>query len=281
MAGSGASKLSQSMGKFDIKGADKGRLTATKSARTGRTMAGRKSNINRANKAFGQLKVAKGNSALGASASSAEGARSASAAAFDGQNADASNVAGGPGVGTASVPQNPGGGGGGGGAPDMTAPATTAGIGNQTAQTAAMIAAIAAMLEAAVKMKAQGEKLIIIGAILCALSFIPFCGFLMVIGLILIGAGIAMMEQAKLMEAMANSMSAALAANTTDQNQHRINQYCIGQASNGVPPANCNPPSSVTNQDTFRSTENEGLRRHQRMIKENGYVEGNGEPTPP
>ncbi|MDP3542195.1 MAG: hypothetical protein Q8T11_06945, partial [Elusimicrobiota bacterium] len=246
-AGSNAApKFNEGLSKTTIKGAAKGRLTASKNARTGRRVAGGSGKQVRGNRAFGQLKVAKGMSALGAGTSAAEGARSSAATAFDGSTPGGSNIEGGPGVGTGAVdtPSGPG------GAPDVTAPNVDIpeGVGMDP-NSLAMIAAIAEMAKQAGDMKKKAAMLMIVGIALMAAgaASLPWGAILIAIGGMLVGMSVMMSQMAEMMKGMADSMSQGLAARTGDTKQDEINKYCIDKAYNeGTDPKNCNPPDTVT-----------------------------------
>jgi uncharacterized membrane protein YuzA (DUF378 family) len=278
-----APKFNENMAKTNIKGGDKGRLSAARKTTTGRTVAGGKAKGMKANKAFGQLKVAKGMSTQGASIGGAEGARTAATSAFDGQTGGSGNVVGGPtgGAGTSPVatPSGPG------GAPDMTAPNVETPTGAfADPNTAAMLGAIAAMAKKAGEMKKQAEKLMMMGIALIILGAIlwgPIGAIVAAIGAMLVGMSIMMSSMADMMKGMADSMSEGLAARTTDTKQNEINKYCIQKAySEGSDPKNCNPPDSVTENQKINKNDAEAVQEHKDMVKETGRVEGlNGSPT--
>ncbi|MDD5302788.1 MAG: hypothetical protein PHS14_06720 [Elusimicrobia bacterium] len=288
---SGAPKFDASMSKSAIKAGEKGRLSASRNARTGRTVTGGKGKSMKANKAFGQLKIAKGMSALGAGASGAEGARSTASNAFDGTQG-AGNVVGGPAAPTGAVdsPSTPN------GAPDMTAPTVadpTAGL--LDAVNAQALSAIAAMAKAAGEMKKKaaqmrmyGYALIVVGIALIAAGCTIWTAWCIPLGIMIAGVGYMLVDmagtmdkQADMMKAQAESMSQALAARTSDTKQNQINQYCIDQAyQNGTDPKNCNPPDTVTENTQVLRNDDAAVQRHRSMVNETGRVEGvNGKPT--
>jgi hypothetical protein len=284
-----APKFNDAMAKANIKGGEKGRMSATRTTKTGRTVAGGKAKSMKANKAFGQLKVAKGMSALGAGTSGTEGARSTAANAFDGQTAGSGNVVGGPGeaTGPVSTPS------GVGGAPDVTAPNVDIPTGALAdPNTASALAGIAAMAQKAGEMKKKAEMMMIMGiALIIAggimMATLPLIG--QIIGAILIGLGgmligmsMMMSQMADMMKGMAESMSQGLAQRTSDVKQNEINKYCIDKAYNGTNPKDCNPPDSVTENKQTIANDNAAVQEHKVMVNETGRVEGpNGEPASP
>jgi hypothetical protein len=292
---SGAPKLNEGLSKVNIQGGQKGRLSASTSKATGRVVKGGKGQQIKSNKAFGQLKIAKGNSALGAGTSAAEGARAAAANAFDGGPA-AGNVVGGPTAPTGNVDTPSGV----GGAPDVTAPtvddpcAGTSGANcvPTDQNTAGMLAGIAAMAKQAGEMKKKAAELMIVGlalvvagiALMC--SGWPWCiaigAIVLAIGAMIIGMSIMMGQMADMMKGMADSMSQGLAASTGDVKQDQINKYCIDKAyREGTDPKNCNPPDSVT--DNVQTTKDDAaaVKEHKDMVKETSQVDLNGSPTAP
>jgi hypothetical protein len=276
---SAAPKFDAGLAKANIKGGEKGRLSASRNARTGRRVAGGRGQQVKANRAFGQLKVAKGMSALGAGTSGAEGARSSAAAAFDGSPTGGGNVVGGPEAQTGPVdtPSSPG------GAPDVTAPNVDipAGVAVDP-NTAAMIAAIAAMAKKAGEMKKKAAQLMMMGIALIAAGAAmmgspftaPIGAMLIGIGGMLIGMSIMMSQMAAMMKDMADSMSQGLAARTSDVKQDEINKYCIDKAYNeGTDPKNCNPPDSVTENSTVIENNNQAVSEHKKKEKEDAKTE--------
>lgn len=296
---SAAPKFNEALAKTNIKGGEKGRLSAVRRTATGRTVAGGKARGMKANKAFGQLKLAKGMSIQGASDGVAEGARSTSAGAFDGQTGGSGNVVGGPDGGPGSVPTPelpavpgaipampsvPG-------APDLTVPnvAIPPGIAVDP-NTFAMLGAIAAMAKKAGEMKKKAARMMMMGIALiiagAAMMGIPFIGpiigtILIALGAMLIGVSIMMSQMASMMKGMADSMSQGLAQRTADIKQDMINKYCIEKAYNeGTDPKNCNPPDSVTENQQVNKNDSDAVEAHQNMVRETGRVEGpNGNPT--
>lgn len=287
-----APKFNDSLAKTVIKGGDKGRLTASRVSKTGRSVAGSKSKGFKSNKAFGQLKVAKGMSVMGAGASGAEGSRSSAASAFDGAP-NAGNVEGSPtsptGTGPVATPSGTG-----GGAPDMTAPNvdTPNGVAVDP-NTAGMLAAISEMAKKAGEMKKQGEQMIMMGMALIVVGIVIMCmsfpgaqaigAAIIGIGGMLVGMGFMMVQMSEMMKSMADSMSQGLASRTTDVKQDQINKYCIDKAyREGSDPKNCNPPDSVTDNVQTTENDNKAVKEHKDMVKETSRVEGlNGQPTPP
>ena len=273
-AGSNAApKFNEGLAKTNIKGAQKGRLSATRNARTGRRVAGGRGQQVKANRAFGQLKVAKGMSALGAGASGAEGARSTAASAFDGSPTGGGNVEGGPEAQTGPVdtPSGPG------GAPDVTAPDVDVptGVGVDP-NSFAMINAIAEMAKKAGEMKKKAKQLMIMGIALIAAGAccLPWGAILIAIGGMLVGMSIMMSNMAEMMKGMADSMSQGLAARTGDVKQDEINQYCIDRAYNeGTDPKNCNPPDSVTENSTITDNNNQAVEEHKEKEKKDTETE--------
>ena len=293
---SGAPKLNDGLAKMNIKGAQKGTLSSgARKAQTGRMVSGSKSKGAKSNKAFGQLRVAKGMSMLGAGTSGAEGARATAANAFDGSN-DSGNIEGsaGPQTGAVDSPSSPN------GAPDMTAPnvATPDGVfaGPDIAQA---LAGISDLAKAAGEMKKNGMMLIAMGVVLVALGIYIMnaagwaFGIGLVIGAIIVGIGLMlgvmgkmMMDQSEQMKAMAEQMGDALAARTGDVKQNEINKYCIDRAYEGTDPANCNPPDSVTENSRINEQDKAALNTHGENAKEKDTIkeidptEGlNGKPT--
>lgn len=286
---SAAPKFNDSLAKTTIKGGEKGRLSASRSARTGRTVKGGKAKSMKANKAFGQLKVAKGMSALGAGTSATEGAAATAANAFDGGQG-AGNVVGAPSPsGTVDSPSTPN------GAPDMTGPsvATPDGVAvdPDTSQALEGIAALAKaageMKKKAAQMRMMGYALIAVGIALIAAGATIWTAWLIPIGIVIAGVGYMLVDmaatmdkQADMMKSMAESASQALSARTSDVKQDEINKYCIDRAYEGTDPKNCNPPDSVTENRQTVENDNSAVERHKDMVKETGRVEGvNGKPT--
>ncbi|MBI2385003.1 MAG: hypothetical protein HYV14_03205 [Elusimicrobia bacterium] len=288
---SAAPKFNDALSKANIKGGEKGRLSASRSSRTGRTVKGGKAKSMKANKAFGQLKVAKGMSALGAGTSATEGAAATAANAFDGGQG-AGNVVGSPTAPTGAVdsPSTPN------GAPDMTAPSVDTPTGTlMDPDNAQALSGIAALAKAAGEMKKKAEQmmmmglaLIAAGAAIMAMASGPWAPIVIAIGLMIIGIGVMlvsmsnmMKKQAEMMKNMAESASQMLAARTSDVKQNEINQYCIDKAyADGTNPKDCNPPDSVTENRQTIENDNSAVERHKDMVKETGRVEGvNGKPT--
>ncbi|PIR15236.1 MAG: hypothetical protein COV48_15480, partial [Elusimicrobia bacterium CG11_big_fil_rev_8_21_14_0_20_64_6] len=163
---SSAPKLNADLGKVNIPGAQKGRLSANRRAATARVSRGGRARKMKANKAFGQLKVAKGMSALGAGNSAAEGAHSTASNAFDG-GAGNGNVDGAPSMAEGEVdsPSSPN------GAPDMTAPNVETPDASYLDQAnAAALAGIAKMAKAAGEMKKKAAQMRVMGYILIAVG---------------------------------------------------------------------------------------------------------------
>jgi len=286
---SAAPKFNESLAKTSIKGGEKGRLSASRSARTGRTVSGGKAKSMKANKAFGQLKVAKGMSALGAGASATEGAAATAANAFDGGQG-AGNVVGAPSpTGAVDSPSTPN------GAPDMTGPSvdvpTGTAVDPNTAQALDGIAALAKaageMKKKAAQMRMMGYALIAVGIALIAAGCTIWTAWCIPLGIMIAGVGYMLVDmaatmdkQADMMKNMAEMASQALAARTTDVKQNEINQYCIDRAYEGTDPKNCNPPDTVTENQQVIQNDNSAVERHQSMVEETGRVEGvNGGPT--
>ncbi len=270
-----APKFNEGMAKSSL--ASKGKLGAMKSAKTGKVVRGAQAQRQRSSKAFGQLKIAKGMSMLGAGNNSAEGARSTAGNAFDGAIGNG-NVEGGPGApgGAVTSPSSNG-----GGAPDVSAPNVDVPTGNfMDGNQAAMVAMIAEMAKAAGEMRKKAETLMWIGIGLvaagCCLLWWPATPIgiaLIAIGAALIAASVMMKEMAAMMESMASGMSESLAARTGDENQNRINQYCIDKAYNeGVDPKDCNPPDDVTHASQFNSVQQNGNTLHTEHNTTNGNI---------
>jgi hypothetical protein len=285
-SGNNAPKFNEALAKASIKGGEKGRLSAMRNAKTGRRVAGGKGQQMKANRAFGQLKIAKGMSAMGAGASGAEGARSTASSAFDGAPS-AGNVEGSPTAPTGAVgtPSSPG------GAPDMTGsvPDIPTGVAVDP-NTAAALAAIAEMAKKAGEMKKKAKQLMIIGialiiagaAMLGAWPIGTIIGAILIgIGGMLIGMSMMMSNMADMMKGMADSMSEGLAARTTDTKQDQINKYCIDKAyKDGTDPKNCNPPDTVTENRQTEEADRRSVQEHKNMVRETTRVEGmNGQPT--
>ncbi len=285
-AGGSGPKLNEALSKMNIKGGEKGQLSASRKAANARVSRGGKGRSVKANKAFGQLKVAKGLSVMGAGTSATEGASAAATSAFDGQTGNADNVIGSPtGTGPTTTPSSPG------GAPDVTAPSVTAPGGVAVdPDTASRLAAIAAMAKKAGEMKKKaamlmlmGLALIAAGIALMATGFAAAAGAALIgIGGMLVGMSIMMSQMAAQMKAMADQMSEGLAARTTDTRQDQINKYCIDKAYNeGTDPKNCNPPEPVTTNQQTTAADDKAVQEHKDMVKETGQVEvSNGQPTP-
>lgn len=270
-----SNKLGDAMGKFNIKGGEKGRMSATRAAsRTGKVAAGTSTRGMKANKAFGQLKVARGASMIGAGASGAEAAKNAAANAFDGGNLGGSTVGGTPPgaapTGNVDTPSTPG------GAPDLTGgpSAPTGNIQDVGAATAAALAAIGQLISAAMKMKMMGTMLVAVGLALVLAGCTIWTHWLIPIGLAIAAMGYMMIQQSDKLMAQAAEMSKALAERTTDQRQNAINNYCIEKAKGGTPPANCNPPDDLTGKDNFKKATEHGKTNNERILREDGRVEG-------
>lgn len=291
---SAAPKLNESIGKINIPSGQKGRLSSARRAANARVSTGGRGRAAKSNKAFGQLKVAKGMSALGAGTSSAEGARSTAAGAFDGQTAGTGNVEGTAGSGSftngdVDTPSTPG------GAPDVTVPDVDVPDGVAAdPNTTATLAGIGSMAKKAGEMKKkaaqlmmQGLALIVAGAALIAMASGPWAPIVIAIGAMLIGLGgmligmsMMMSNMAEMMKGMADTMSQSLAARTNDVKQDQINQYCIDKAYNeGTDPANCNPPDSVTENTQVLHNDSEAVQEHKDMVNENGQVQVDGDPA--
>lgn len=285
---SSAPKFNEALAKTNIKGAEKGRLSASRSARTGRRVAGGRGQQVKASRAFGQLKVAKGMSALGAGTSGAEGARSTAASAFDGSPTGGGNVVGGPAAQTGPVdtPSGPG------GAPDVTAPNVDVPEGVAVDQPSFdAINAIAELAKKAGEMKKKAAMLMIAGIALIAVGIGLLSPPTTAIGAILIGIGgmlvgmsIMMSNMAAMMKDMADSMSQGLAARTGDIKQDEINKYCVDKAYNeGTDPKNCNPPDSVTENSTITENNNAAVSEHkdkeEKDTKTETVEEVTGKPT--
>lgn len=195
---------------LSIPKANNGKLGAMKkSGRSARASKMTKNNA-RTQRAFGQLKVARGLSVAGAGATTADAASANAANAFD-QSASNGGELEAPGAGAFDgAPSNPGG----GGAPDMTSVpdvgTPNAVLGDPTMDQG--FKNIEKMAAAAGKMKMMGMLLIAIGVVLIAMAGVPVVGpILAVIGAILVGLGIMLMQQAAQMAAMAKQLGSMMA----------------------------------------------------------------------
>lgn len=196
---------------LSIPKAQNGKLGAMKS--NARTARASKLSLNRAKtqRAFGQLKVARGLSAAGAGATTADAARAGAADAFDqrASNGGVLSTPGGPDVDGKPVS------GLGGGAPDLTSvpdvPDVQGVRGDPRMDQG--FKAVQDLAAAAAKMKMMGMGLIALGVVLIAIgSAMPVGGWILIaVGVLLIGIGVMMMQQAAQMAAMAKQMGAALA----------------------------------------------------------------------
>lgn len=201
---------------LSIPKANNGKLAAMKG--NSRKASGSKLNSNRARtqRAFGQLRVAKGMSVAGAGASSADAASRAAGDAFDQRSSNGGELSS-PGIGNgpADSPSTPG------GAPDMTMPPTppdVQGVRGDPRMDQAF-KGIENMAQQAAKMKQMGTMMIAIGIIIAALGYLlidivwtaAIGAALVVLGLGLAAMGAMMINQANQMAAMAKQMGSTLA----------------------------------------------------------------------
>lgn len=278
---SAAPKFNDGMAKSSL--GQKGKLSASRASgvrsRVGQRTAGPRLTSNRA---LGQLRVAKGASMLGAGASTADGARSGAAAAFDGATSQNALEAGGPGAGPQSgAPDTPQGTGGGlgGAAPDVTVDTPTGIALND--DTTAMLAAIGAMAAQAGKLKSTGMMLMLLGSTLMVLGIAligywwsaPVGVMIMGLGAALLGAGIAMMSMGDAMASMAKSMGQQLAARTGDVNQAAIVNECTDQALDGTDPANCRVNEDLSHREDMNTIQNDGVQQHQENVERDSAVQ--------
>ena len=278
-AGNGpAPKFNDGLAKSNL--ASKGSLTAMKSAKTGIRRSGAAGAKMKSNKAFGQLKIAKGMSMLGAGANSAESSHTGAQAAFDGQTGTG-DVEGGPGApsGTVTSPSSTN--------PDTSAPNVEMppGVTMDDSQ-AAMVAMMAAMAKQAGEMKKMAGTLMAVGIALIVAGIIVMhaagwafgiglvIGMIMcAIGAVLIGISVMLGQMADSMLETSKSMSDALAQRTGDENQNRINKYCMDEAyNNGTDPKDCTPPDSVTNASRYNDASSRGTRLQEENNTTNGEV---------
>ncbi|MEK7389701.1 MAG: hypothetical protein AAB036_08380 [Elusimicrobiota bacterium] len=260
-AGGVAPKLNANLSKVNIPAGQNGKLGPMRaSSRTGRISQGIAGPRPRSNKAFGQLKVAKGLSTSGAGAAIQEGARSTAGAAFDGQTGTGNIERAGSGVVTSPSAD-------GGSAPDVTAPGVTPPVGVPLDPHMPALNGISALAQQAGSLKKNGMMLLLLGLALTATMFLA------PIGLILVGMGIAMMQMSSKMKNMADTMSQTLAARTGNINQNAINRYCIDRAYyQGTPTQNCDPPDSVTRGQSFDAESGKDIGQHKEMVKVNSQV---------
>ncbi|MDX6771093.1 MAG: hypothetical protein SF051_16295 [Elusimicrobiota bacterium] len=198
--------------KLSIPKAADGKLGAMK--RGGRTARASRMATNRAKtqRAFGQLKVARGMSAIGAGSNSAEGASRAASDAFDQTGSNGGELDAPGGVGMGDTPAGVG-----TGAPDLTSvpDVQTPNAVQGDPRLDQAFKNIEKMAAQAGKMKMMGMMLMVIGAALIAigatLTFFGIGGILIALGLVLIGIGAMLMQQAAQMAAMAKQMGSALA----------------------------------------------------------------------
>ncbi|MBI4060295.1 MAG: hypothetical protein HY403_02575 [Elusimicrobia bacterium] len=279
--GGSGPKLNDSFPKTNLLAAQKGRLSAARNAKTGRVVARGRGRRIGSDQALGQAIVLSGNNALGANATVAEEAHSLSA--FEGQTGEG-NVEGGPAL---SGPADTLG----TGAPDLTTPNVTdpGGVAADP-DTAASIAAIAAMAQQAGALKARAQQMMMMGLALIAAGIAllrppttPIGAALIGIGGMLVGMSIMMSQMAAMMKQMADTMSTSLSQRNGDINQDATNRYCIDRAYNeGTDPQNCNPPDSVTHAAQFGTSSALEVEQHGTMINENSQIEAvNGNPTGP
>ncbi|MEK7234915.1 MAG: hypothetical protein AAB268_13955 [Elusimicrobiota bacterium] len=272
---SSAPKLNEMLSKVSIKGASNGKISAMRYAKTGRVAAGRRGKSMKGNKAFGQLKVAKGLSVQGVGASAAEGARSTAATAFDGQTESGTGNVTGEADGSVTPNDNFG-------APDVTAPNVDTPEGAATDTfTDDMLSSIASMAKSAGQMKMMAGILMIVGIALIAAGIALLAtgfgaligGILIGLGAMIIGISIMMSQMAKQMKELADMMSEALAASTGDINQEATSKYCIDKAYNeGTDVEDCNPPEEVTEGEKFDTDDIKVVEEHKEMVKETGEV---------
>lgn len=256
-----APKFNANLAKSNLsipKGKD-GKLGAMKS--NARTARGNRMAVNRAKtqRAFGQLKVARGLSVAGAGANSADAARAGAANAFD-QAATTGGELSSPGIGTgpADTPST------GGGAPDVTSVPDVPDVQgvNGDPRMDQAFKGIEKMAEQAAKMKKMGMMMIAIGIILIAIGTqltgtifgIPIGLVLIALGIALMAMGYMMMQQAKQMADMAKQMGSTLAQSygTGSYQEQAVNECTDQVLANGGGPCQretYQPPQTTVQQD--------------------------------
>lgn len=218
----------------------KGKLGSMKASTAKANPSAHSVNKASANKAFGQLRMAKGLSQQGAGSSTAEEAAASSQGAFDQQQqtGGALTTTGAPG---GDTPPSLG-----GGAPDTSVgstpsspPGSYTDPGLQSA-----LQQISDLANKAMQDMQTGTMLLIIGACLCATGWPPCVA----LGIALMAMGYMKIQQAKQEAAQAKAMGQQLAQQIGNQQQGNAINYCTDQAvSNGTPVSSCQPPDSVTN----------------------------------
>ena len=249
--GSGASGIG--------KGGAGGHLSSMKASTTHATPSARSVGKGSANKAFGQLRLAKGLSQAGAGATSAEQAAASAQGAFDQQAPTGGGLAttGAPGGDSVASPSSSG------GAPDTSVPAACSGATcNPTGAYTdpgldSSLKAISDMANKAMNDVMQGTIKEVLGLVLIAIGvtllFWPCTAWglaLIAAGGLLYANGSSQVDQGHAEEAQAIAMGTALASKLDNQQQGGAVQYCTQWAvQTGKPVSECVPPDSVTNND--------------------------------
>ncbi len=257
---------------LNIPKASNGKIGAMKS--NARTARASKMSANRAKtqRAFGQLKVARGMSALGAGSNSAEGASRSAADAFDqgGTNGGELSTPGGPGMDGTTTPGGPG-------APDLTSvpdvPDTTAGYADPRMDQA--FKNIEKMAAQAGKMKMMGMALMAIGVALmiAGAKMLPWGAILIALGAVLLAIGLMLMQQANQMAAMAKQIGSALANQygTGTYQEQAVNECTDQVLANGG--GSC---SRETYQPAQTTVQQDVVAERETPVT----MEGNGGPVP-
>lgn len=224
-----------------------GKLGAMKSGASRSNAASRSVSRVRTSRAIGQLKMARGMSALGAQASAVEDAAASAAGAFD-QNTSRGGVIGATGLGTTPRPL--------GTEPAPSAHDVSVLPGVTAADTAiqSALAGIQSMADQARKMKETGTMLIIAGLALAALGYFMIGTWwgagvgwsLVAAGLAMAMSGYSMMQKSSDMAERAKEMGRQLAVRTGDAQSKIINECTDRTLNDGTPMANCQ--SSVSRQ---------------------------------
>jgi hypothetical protein len=263
-----------------------GKLNAMKTA-GGRMIASpRTTSKATSNRAIGQLKMAKGMSMLGAASNTSEGAATAAQGAFDQSLTNGGQLNGPGGAGIGLDPNGNVGTPSGVGAPDVSMPtapnaptATTTDPGLQNS-----LGQISQTADAGRQMIQSGTNMMLIGAVLIAagiaimnstFGFGAIIGAMLIgLGGMLIGIGIMMKQMGNMMAQMAMTMGSALSAQIGNAQQGAVVNYCTNQAvTNGTAMANCAPPESIT-QTTAESQQNAAdVNRVQQIGKDTPVIQ--------
>lgn len=256
----GAPKFGDNAAKFAAKG---GKLAPLRAGGVRGRAGARGPARNSSGRAIGQLRVAKGQSVRGATASSAEEASAAAAGAFDPttptdgtlSTSEGATDTATTGASTSGSSSSSGG--------DVTVPET---ISLDDVQAA--LDQIKALIDQANQLKETGTMLIVLGLLLIALGAGPFTWWLIPIGTALCYAGYQQLEKAKELEEKAKAMGDALAARTGEF-QSKVVRECVDQAiANGTSLDECRSLEAAEKENQVEAQTAEDLQTQKEIVEE-------------